>query len=341
MTRTEVQRNPKWVRLVRALAVLAIVFDHAIYPSISTHHLAATLYTVTNWWDVPMLFILGGFAIEPVERTWRATRQFLRERLLPILITYFGAGVILIIVGHFVYRDTWRYTGLFFLRLIYGGQTLDGGLSLFWLFTVYLLTLMVVAGLLSWINSPAIQFLIAIAMFALGISYNSIGFLHFQHTPWGIDLVLMTTLWMLAGYYANKYWSKLTYGRFYATGGIIIYLMLVYCRYQWDLNFELVVKDHWIKTPFMAAWVPLFVAIALLIICQVVAQTNWLNWLLPVNRFTVPIICLAQISIDIASHISALNHTISLWLIGVLVPMILAGCWHAVVSLLRTRSVQA
>ncbi|MTV81654.1 acyltransferase family protein [Secundilactobacillus folii] len=335
MTRSEVQSNPKWVQLVRALAILAIVFDHAIYPSTNAHQLASTLYTVTNWWDIPLLFILGGFAIEPVERSWQATKQFIGKRLVPILGTYFGAGVLLIIIGHFVYQDSWRYTGTFLLRLIYGGQTLDGPLSLFWLFTVYLLTMVVVAGLLSWINSPAIQFLIAISMFALGISYNNIGFLNFQHTPWGVDLVLMTTLWMLSGYYAKKYWLRLTYGRFYATAGILIYFILVYCRYQWNLNFELVLKNHLIKTPFMAAWVPLFVAVALLIICQQLANTKWLNWLLPVNRFTVPIICMAQITIDIFSRVSFLNHTLILWLLGVVVPIVIAACYRGIVNVVR------
>lgn len=333
MITSEVRSSPKWIKLVRAIVIMAIVFDHAIYPNIGVNHLSETLYTVTNWWDVPMLFVLGGFEIVAGRPTW----QFIREKIVPLLGTYFIGGALLIIASHFIQGDSWRYTGNFFLRLVYGGATLDGDLTLMWLFTVYLLTMVFVQFLLSWIDSPAIQVLIALAMFALGISYNSIGFLHFQYMPWGVDLVLLTTLWTLAGYYAKVGWPKMVYGRFYATAGAVIYLIIVFCRYEWGLNFRLLVKEHLIKTPYMAALVPLFVALTLLIIAEQVAKTHWLDWLMPVNNFAVPILCMTQLVMDVFGHISAFNHAPILWVLGILVPILIAGCYRSGIRLLKQK----
>lgn len=337
MTRSEAQSNPKWVQLVRAVAIMAIVFDHAIYPNISVNHVSETLYIVTNWWDIPLLFIIGGVAITPIARTWAAFWHFVVQRLVPILGTYLASGALLVLASHFIHQDSWRYTGYFFLRLLYGGQTLDGDLTLMWLFTVYLLTVLIVTLLVSWVDSPAIQVFIALAMFALSVMYGTIGFLHFQYMPWGADLVLMTTLWMISGYYVYQNWDKMQFGRFYATAGLVIYGIMVYCRYEWGLNFELVLKEHHIKTPYMAAFVPLFMTLAIGIVCYWLAKKRWFDWLLPVGRFAVPIICMVQLTIDVVSHVSILNHIPALWFLGLVVPILIAGVYRMVLKQFRSQ----
>lgn len=322
--------NDQWIQLVKAVGIIAVVFGHAIYPLIATNHMIATIYIVTGWWSMPLFFIVGGFFLKPLAHDVRSLWQFIQHRLLPIFGTYLLAGVLLILASHFVRGDSWSYTGHYFIRLLYGGATLDGELNIFWFFTVYMLTLLIVTLLITCVEQAPVQFLIAIAMFALGVSYNSVGFLHFKFVPWGADLVLLTTLWMLCGYYGYKYWPQLVYKRFYATAGIIIYFMIVYARYEWGLNFKLYLKTHVIKTPFMAAFVPIFVVLALCIITEWFAKTGWFKWLLPVGWYAVPILYAHQLVMDVVAKVPALNHPLPLWFFGLMVPLVIVMLYHQI-----------
>lgn len=328
----QLSKEAPWTDLVIAVGVIAMVLGHALFPSIKTDHPASTLYIVIYWWHMPLFFIMGGLTLKPLARNWRAMWQFVRERLLPMASTYLIAGVLLIFASHVIHGDSWGFTAHYFLRLIYGGSALNGDLTMMWFFTVMALTFLVVELLITWTDTFT-QFFIAITMFALGISYGSVGFMGEPTTPWAADLVLMTTLWMLCGYHGYRYYSQLKNKAFFATAISIIFVILAICRFEWGLNFVLYLKTHTIKTPYMAFYVPLMVALALCIMAEALYKKGWLNWLRPLSWYAVPILYMHQAVIDVLAMVPALNHTLILWLLGVIISLLIAAGWHHLVKL--------
>ncbi|WP_054711298.1 hypothetical protein [Secundilactobacillus paracollinoides] len=77
---------------------------------------------------------------------------------------------------------------------------------------------------------------------------------------------------------------------------------------------------------------PLIVTAALCIIAEALYKKGWFNWLRPFAWYAVPILYMHQAVIDVLAKVPALDHTIILWLLGLIISLLIAAGWHQLVK---------
>ena len=322
------KKRVEWVDMAKAVGIIAIVLGHAIHPLTDTSHSMSVLYASLYWWHVPLFFIVGGFFLKPIQRTWASFWAFVRHRIVPNIVLYFVAGIFLILTSHFLNGESWSYTGFYFVRLIYGGQTLNGELSIFWFMTVYVITVFLVVMIISFIKSIPMQFLITMVMFGIGTAQPHYHFFQFKSVPWSADSALIAAVWILTGYYGYKYYPQLKNKVGYAVAGVLIYASCYVKKATIGLNFKLYLKSHIIHTPFMAFFIPIAICLAIFIICEALSRTRFFKWLLPIGQYSLAIMYLHKMIFDVAEKIPLFNHVWAFVILGVVVPVGLAMIYH-------------
>jgi fucose 4-O-acetylase-like acetyltransferase len=185
------KKRIEWIDVAKAVGIVAVVLGHAM-----TRH--GTMFHFLYWWHMPIFFIMGGFFLKPiVNNQWLA---FLKKRIFPLLISYFICGGFLIMVSHFVRGESWSYTLFYFVRLVYGGRTLNHYLSVFWYINVYLLALLLTSIVITYVKNREAQIIIAFISLIVATSYKHIYFLTYKYLPWDFDVAFIAMFFMLFGY---------------------------------------------------------------------------------------------------------------------------------------------
>lgn len=147
---------------------------------------------------MPIFFIMGGFFLKPiVNNDWIG---FFKKRIFPLLVSYFICGGLLIMVSHFVRGESWSYTLFYFVRLAYGGRTLNHYLSVFWYINVYLLALLFTSIVITYVKNREAQIIVAFISLIVSTSYKHIYFLSYKYLPWDFDVAFIAMFFMLFGY---------------------------------------------------------------------------------------------------------------------------------------------
>ncbi|GAY72762.1 acyltransferase family protein [Lentilactobacillus kosonis] len=181
------KKRIEWIDVAKAIGIIAVVLGHSL-----TYH--GTLYHFLYWWHMPIFFIMGGFFLRPVKNgKWL---EFFKKRVFPLLISYVFCGTILIFLSHFLRHETWKYTAFYFVRLIYGGQTLNHYTSVFWYINVYIIALILVTLLITYIKSRESLIIIGFLSLIIGTSYKHIFFLEYKYLPWDFDVALIVVFFV-------------------------------------------------------------------------------------------------------------------------------------------------
>ena len=257
-----------WIDLAKAFGIIAVVIGHAL----PVH---GTLFRFLYWWNVPIFFISSGFFLKPVvDNHWWA---FLKRKIWPLLLSYFGAGTFLILLSHFVKHQTWHYTAMFFVHLVYGGRTLNHYLSIFWFINVFILALIATTIIITYVKSRDTQIIIGFLSLLLGVSYKKIHFFMFKYTPWDFDVTLIAVFFMLFGYlffpqikeWVTKTWVTVSFG--------IFVLFLIWEEHLKIFNFGFYLKSHQIHAKPLSP--SLYSAVIPIIVVLVVFGVSyWLSF---------------------------------------------------------------
>lgn len=324
------KKRVEWVDMAKGVGIIAIVLGHAIHPLTGSSHALSVIFASLYWWHVPLFIIIGGFFIKPIERTWQAFWAFAKKRIFPNVVTYLTVGTLLVFTSHVLHNESWKTSGMNFLRMIYGGAAANGEWSIFWFMTVYVVTVLVVVLLISYVKSIPMQFLITMVMFGIGTAKPHFHFFQFKYMPWSIDAVLLTSVWMLAGYYGYKYYPQLKNKAGYATAGVLIFLACFIKKYTIGLNFMLYLRQHKIHTPFMAFFVPIAICLAIFIICEALSKTDYFRWLLPLGQYSLAIMYFHKLVFDIVAKVPVLDHAWAQFLFGLIVPALVAALYRRI-----------
>ncbi|MCO7176963.1 acyltransferase family protein [Sporolactobacillus kofuensis] len=324
---TSTKQRITWVDMVKALGIIAVVFGHAI-DSERNVHLFDVTYDAIYWWHMPLFFIIGGFFLKPLAHNWEAVRHFLVRRCRPLLVSYFLIGSILILASHFVRHQSWSYTGFYFVRLLYGGRALNNYLSIFWFINVYLLTLIVVMILITWVPSVFVQWVISLSMFAIGTVHQQPSFLGHPYFPWDAQVVLITTTYMLAGYYGFRLLkaSQHNYMTLLAIG--IFYLILFRDQFNGEINFTLYLKSDNLNHTGLALIAPLLLCLGIILFSQWLSGVKYLHWLLLLGRHTMIIMFCHRALFDLPGLMNLPDHWVIKVLVGLVLPILAIVLWE-------------
>ncbi|WP_282802065.1 acyltransferase family protein [Secundilactobacillus kimchicus] len=320
-------KRVEWVDMAKAIGMIAVVFGHALHPMTDAHHSVSVLFGVLYWWHMPLFFIIGGFFLKPIEQNLAAFKRFFMHRVWPNIKMYFGAGTILILLAHFLRGHSWHYTAWYFLRLVYGGRTLNKTLTIFWFITVYVLTLIVVVILISYVKSIPAQFFIAFTMFAAGVSYKHMHFLVYKYVPWDADIVLLTTLYMLVGYYGFKLYPQVPHKGWIFLSTAVMFIVLAFLKYQRLLVFSLSLKSHKVHNSFLGAFVPIAISLAIFILSDWMTSSHFFDWLLPIGLYSNAIMYMHRLVFDVLAHVPGIDNWLMQTILGLVIPVIVASLY--------------
>ncbi|ANZ60024.1 hypothetical protein AYR62_02135 [Secundilactobacillus paracollinoides] len=321
-------KRAEWVDMAKAIGMIAVVLGHAIHPLVADPKMS-TLFSVIYWWHMPLFFIIGGFFLKPLTKTWAGFRAFFKKRIVPNLKSYFLAGSILILISHFIRGHSWKYTLFYFVRLVYGGRTLNHDLSIFWFMTVYILTVIVVELIITWVDSVPAQFFIAMTLYMTGMTYKHMEFFQYKYVPWDADIVLLTTLYMLCGYYGFKYYNKIPHKNYFIAATMAIYAILIIYKYRGILRFSLYLKSHNIANSFLGLFIPLIVCFMIFMISDWMMRVGGLfKWLLPFGWYSSAIMYMHKMVLDAVAMVPILNHWEIQWVAGLIIPVQIAMSYH-------------
>lgn len=315
-----------WVDMAKALGIIAVVVGHSIN-SERNGHLFDVTYDALYWWHMPLFFIIGGFFLKPLAHDWEAVRHFLSRRCKPLIVSYFLMGSILILVSHFIRHQGWSYTGFYFFRLFYGGQALNHYLSIFWFINVYLLTLIIVMILISWVSSVWLQWVISLSLFAVGTIHQQPSFLGHPYVPWDAQVVLLTTTYMLAGYYGFRLLRSISHKYMILLGIAAFYLFLIRDQFNGTINFNLYLKSDNLNHTGLALIAPLLLCLGVILLSQKLCEIKYLQWLLLWGRHTVPVMFLHRALFDVPGLLNLPDYWLTKCLIGLLVPVLAIITW--------------
>ncbi|GEP22913.1 acyltransferase family protein [Lentilactobacillus diolivorans] len=185
------KKRIEWIDVAKAIGIVAVVFGHAM-----TRH--GTMFHFLYWWHMPIFFIMGGFFLKPIiNNNWWG---FLKKRIIPLLVSYFICGSFLILLSHFIRGESWSYTLFYFVRLAYGGRTLNNYLSVFWYINVYLLALLFTSIIITYVKNREAQIIVAFISLIVSTSYKHIYFFQWKYVPWDVDVAFIALFFMLFGY---------------------------------------------------------------------------------------------------------------------------------------------
>lgn len=318
----------EWVDMAKAIGMIAVVSGHAIHPLVDQHPMMSTAFSAIYWWHMPLFFIISGFFLKPVEQGWIGVKTFLKRRIIPNVRTYLLAGGTLIIISHFLLSQTWKYTLFYFVRLVYGGATLNHELSIFWYMTVYILTLIVVITIITWVESIPAQFFITLMMYMSGMTYVHMNFFQFKYVPWDADIVLIASLYMLCGYYGFRYYTRLPHKPLIGLAILFVYAFLIVRKYQGVLRFSFYLKSHTIANSFLGAFIPLTLCLGVFILSDYMTQWGLFKFLLPIGWYSGMIMYSHKMIFDVVAKFGMLDHWWIQIIAGLIAPILIAIAWR-------------
>lgn len=302
-----------WVDIAKAIGILAVVLGHA-YPH------KDTLYEVTYWWHMPLFFFIGGFFLKPLPHTWQAVRRFFQRKVWPLYRDYLVAGAIIITINYFTEHRTVAYSLDYFRRLLYGGTVLNGYTSAFWFVTVYLLAQIGVVALISYVKPQWLQWLVVIALFIMGTSYDNAQQLFGFPLPGNADVTLMAMFYMYVGYRLFPLLKRIVASPVWLGASLLGAAGFAWAQYAEKIDQVVYMKSHNVTDGLFAATVPILFVLVVIGIAYQLGETNLSHQLQWLGKQSMIIMFSHKAVFYILEKMSITNWAI-LALFGVMIPI--------------------
>lgn len=313
-----------WVDYAKCFGIIAVVFGHAIN-GVAGKALDVT-YNALYWWHMPLFFMMGGFFLKKITPDLAGWSYLLTKKVRPLLKAYFLNGVILIFLSHFFRQQSWDYTFLYFVRLFYGGSTLNNYLSVFWYLTTYALSIFLTTLLISYVKKVFWQFVLAIGGFFGGVLLQDVHFLGNDSFPWDAQISLLAVFWMLLGYYFFKLLPKIKWNYHLLLGALGMALLIgLVCLYATGhLDFVLWLKSANIHAGWQAFLFPPIICLAIFVACELVERLGGFVPLRFIGQNTDVIMFYHRAAFDITTLLAVTDNWYFRLLIGLAAPIFLA-----------------
>lgn len=320
MTKKRIQ----WIDIAKALGIFAVVTGH----SLATH---GTFYHFLYWWHMPIFFIASGFFLKPIANyDWKA---FFTKSIKPLLISYFVFGLFLIMLGHFTNYHSLKYTLKYFIKLIYGGTTLNQYLSVFWYINVFIISLIVVSFIITYVKNRSYQVAIGFISLIIGTSYKHMHMPFLPASwdmPWDIDVAFIAIFFMLFGYLFFNQIKAIITNMWIITPMLLFTLFLIIKQHSKTFNFGFFMKSHLLHASNLS--VTLFVTVIPIIVCLVILSGSFYiehfmpliaKGLVVVGQQTLSIMYLHKAILDITFKLG-MNSLILRIIVAIAIPCLLS-----------------
>ncbi len=331
------KKRVQWVDIAKAIGIIAVVIGHLP----TTDLLNNTIY----WWHMPLFFIIGGFFIKPVSADkWT---KFIKKRIFPQLKDYFLAGISLIFLFTFIHQKDMNFVMDRFRRLFFfGGQSLNYYVTTFWFVEVYIISLIVVAIIISVFKNPLVQLGIAFGLLVVGTSYQhvSLTFEGYKMLPWDADVALITIFYMLIGYLGFHYFNQMVKNKYVVLGFLTVAALLIWGQAANLFNFKYILKLHLIQSTLPSAFTvvvfPLVFSITIFGISYLISKLVIGQTFVLIGKHTMSVMYMHKFLIDFCS-INNIDNIIFKIVIAVLVPVLVSIIFQTYLERRKVASLSA
>jgi len=205
-------------------------------------------YDFLYWWHMPLFFLISGFFLKPINlQDIQKVTAFLKKRVVPILKSYFLAGILLIIAYKFIHNKSITRSMTYVLDLFYGGQALRHYTTIFWYPETYILGIIGTTVIISLIRLRPLQLIIAGYFVYWSTSYVKLTEFHFfgvVTAPWDMDVAVLVMAYMLIGYnlfhFCKNYLIK---GYVFLPSAVVVGYLFLQLK-SGKLSFDLFMRSH-------------------------------------------------------------------------------------------------
>ncbi|GAX02681.1 O-acetyltransferase [Secundilactobacillus pentosiphilus] len=248
------RRRIVWLDIAKGIGMVAVVCGHNLLPYVELGQVDRYWYNFIYWWHMPLFFLISGFFLRSINLVdIERVTVFFKKKVLPILRSYFVAGLLLIIAYKFIHNKSITYSLVYVLKLFYGGKTLGHYTTIFWYPETYILGIIGTTVIISLIRFKPLQLVIAAYFIYWSTSYvqeTKFQFLGVVTAPWDMDIAVLVMAYMLIGYnlfYFCKHYLVKWY--VFLPSAAAVYWLFVQLKTE-KFSFILFMRSHQITASF-------------------------------------------------------------------------------------------
>lgn len=243
-----------WLDIAKGIGMVAVVCGHNLLHYVRLGQVDRYWYNFIYWWHMPLFFLISGFFLRPIDLTdIERVTVFFKKKVLPILRSYFAAGLLLIIAYKFIHNKSITYSLIYVFKLFYGGKTLGHYTTIFWYPETYILGIIGTTAIISLIRFKPLQLVIAAYFIYWSTGYvqeTKFQFLGVVTAPWDMDVAVLVMAYMLIGYnlfYFCKHYLVKWY--VFLPSAAAVYWLFVQLKTE-KFSFILFMRSHQITASF-------------------------------------------------------------------------------------------
>ncbi|MCT1391418.1 acyltransferase family protein [Peribacillus frigoritolerans] len=186
-------QRESWLDIAKGLGIILVVIGHS--ENAVVHH-------YLFWFHMPLFFMISGYLFRPLVSI-SELKLFIIKKTKQLLIPYVSFGLTIILSVFIVHLDPIELLKNV-IKLLYGGETLVGYLTVFWYVTVFFITQIIFALITLKIKEKRIRILLVFTFYLIAHVITWITPFKNLVTPWNVDAVLIAISYFAIGYYGRK-----------------------------------------------------------------------------------------------------------------------------------------
>ncbi len=282
-----------YIDVAKGLLMILVVLGHTPDFGFSSY---------AYWFHMPAFFYISGILHRQPEKA--LLRSFLKKKSINLLLPYFAYAFLIGITSYTLSdRSTWAISeilGFFaftgYKVLVWGGERLNGGFSIYWYINCFLWTVILFSLLNSFVNRKTTLFLTAIFSLIAGVG---IEFYQTVPIPWNLNVVPLTLAFYIIGHCSKDLleWLK-TLGLslleifFLFITSLALCTVAIYCNYIGLFSLKVDLKYGVISNPWMVLPIFALFTSTILLLSLLIARSRASAALLIIGQNTLPIMYL-------------------------------------------------
>lgn len=252
-----IQNNKKrieWIDIAKGICIFLVVWGHSGDNPFGM---------VMSWFRIPLFFFLSGILFKPIAK--EIYDRFFFYKLIKLMIPYISYGILISILFNIGY-PTRMYQ--YFMKVLIGGNRLDGPAGVFWFITVLFAT-QVLFGFLSRYKIST-QLITILTLYLIGhlIAMTDVDDVH---VPWHLNAVTGAITYYSLGYYLKPFLQRNINNLYAILFSIIVVGGMIFYTYKFDYIYMINLKTNVFHHVFLDLLIPLCSAF---LICSF---SNFLN----------------------------------------------------------------
>ena len=160
------------------------------------------------------------------------------------------------------------------LKLLYGGQILQGYFGVFWYITCLYLTQVIFALMLHFVKRVSIQISIICMFYLIAQIIGSFSFLNSLPIPWNLDVTFLAIVYYSFGYFGKSFLNFILRKKLTFILSVSLVLLYIYLESTLQIGFKIDMKNSVYSPMLLDVIIPLIFALCIFSISNQISLVN-------------------------------------------------------------------